>query len=454
MRKRYVVPEVAQLGKNLIETMRLSSAICLFLSVLLFSSCGRDRQRPVIEYTMGDPVDNGSRHATLMTDNNGRVFMSWLLRLDEDLNALEYTYFDGRNWREPLNAGVKTDFKINAVNYPSITVWDGAPVAAEWLRTIPGYTGLSRPQISFLQDNRRWSDPINPMESDLFLNDGYLNIQALDSSRVLVLWSGLEVTVDENSATANAAGQAVLRSVVINSSGDVTGSQLIDTTASICSATDMVHSGSDIFAVYRRSSEEIPGQIAIARFDIETSLWDEPVVVTDDVLQNGGCPVEGPRVDAYDETVAVGWTSDAADTTRVMAAVSRDGGRTFGGMIQFGQEQLSGRADVAFGPEGDLYISWLRDGQPYANVMLHIIPDEELDEGGVFSVGSIASGTAEGDDGGTSEMPIVIGNVDPGISSGYPRMAMSENGLVMAWTQTDPFVRVRNAYVPFSNGEE
>lgn len=59
--------------------------------------------------------------------------------------------------------------------------------------------------------------------------------------------------------------------------------------------------------------------------------WSEPAVIHEDAWQIHGCPVNGPAIAADGRRVAVAWFTAAEARAHVKAALSTDGGATFGG---------------------------------------------------------------------------------------------------------------------------
>lgn len=399
----------------------------LFFAILLLGSCDRERQRPNVLYTMGDPTESGSRYPYLTTDENGKVFMSWLLSIDEGIHALQYASFEGRNWEVAKTTLIDHDFFVNWADFPSIVTREGNPVAMHWLKKIDGGPYAYNIQIAFQGGNGRWDQIVTPHEDGTATEHGFVSMIAPDNNRVLAIWlDGRETEGREHGDYEDFEKSMTIRSAEISRDGTISRKRVIDSTVCDCCPTDLVATDGGALAVYRDRSEGEVRDIAIARYEFETGQWSDPKIVHNDNWKIGACPVNGPRIDVLENRVAVSWFTAANEEEKVMLIQSNDGGRTFGQPVRLDGGDPMGRVDVKFRHDGTLYTSWLESGEEFAKIQLReVSPDGDL--------GS----------------PVLLGNMETGRGGGFPRMAMSENGVIMGWTQTDPFIRVRNAYYPF-----
>jgi hypothetical protein len=77
------------------------------------------------------------------------------------------------------------------------------------------------------------------------------------------------------------------------------------------------------------------------------------------------------------------------------------------------------------GPDRSIYTSWLQKGEEENAYVVA----RKLDSDGNFFEGR------------------VVGITSASSSSGFPQMEITGNSLILAWTQTDPLLRVRTALV-------
>ena len=115
----------------------------------------------------------------------------------------------------------------------------------------------------------------------------------------------------------------------------------------------------------------------------------------------------------------------ADDEPSVRFAVSDDGGQTFNEPAELAGENSIGRVDLAAGKDGSYYVSWMEQWEETGYIMMRKVTADSV------------------------HVPVQVGITSSSRSSGFPRIAATTQGLLLAWTQTEPFLRVRTAMVPY-----
>jgi hypothetical protein len=122
--------------------------------------------------------------------------------------------------------------------------------------------------------------------------------------------------------------------------------------------------------------------------------------------------------------LAVAWFTAARKQRRVYAALSADGGATFGPQILVGDGSPVGRVNISALPSGNALVSWAERTPGGAEVRARVVrPD------------------------GSKAPAVVIAET----SSGVPRMKMSGDEVVIAWTDSRNVRKVRTA-IPSMTG--
>lgn len=402
----------------------------LSFSVLLIFliSCGNEYQQPEFEYAIHNPAPVGSQYPNLHVDNTGLITMSWIARIEEELHAVEATTYNNGQWTRPRTVRTGVDFFVNWADFPSAVSYDGEIMAGHWLKKIPGGPYAYDVNLAFPTGPLRWSDPITPHTDGTATEHGFVSMQPLSEDRVLAIWLDGRHTEHRGHGDYEDMDQAMtLRSAEINSDGTVSRSLQIDGTVCDCCQTDLVLTDDGrALAVYRNRTEDEIRDISIVSYDIEAGEWSEPRVVHNDGWQISGCPVNGPRIVVHGETVAVAWFTGADESSRVLMARSTDGGETFADPVEIATEYTVGRTDLVIGDDGAVYVSWLERDDEFGYIMLrNVSPNGEISN------------------------PIQIGKTGISRRSGFPRMARTDEGIFIAWTQTDPFIRIRTAVYRF-----
>ena len=132
--------------------------------------------------------------------------------------------------------------------------------------------------------------------------------------------------------------------------------------------------------------------------------WSKPLPVHADGWEIPGCPVNGPRLAARGEALAVVWyTGAGSGAGRVLAAFRDESG--FGRPRAVDDGAPEGRVDAVLLADGSLVLSWLENEAGSGRWLVRRIePDGEA--GPSFAVAEVPSGRASGhlrlaSDGGT-----------------------------------------------------
>ncbi|NBC64874.1 MAG: hypothetical protein GVY07_04300 [Bacteroidetes bacterium] len=407
-----------------------SRLLTISFAVLIFISCGEERQQPSFQFSLNNPAESGSQYPNLYRDSSGTITMSWLSGIEEDIYAIEYTMYDGDRWTDTETVGLSQDYFVNWADIPSVVSRNGEVVAAHWLKKIEGGPYAYNVNIVFPEEQaRQWTDPVTPHRDETATEHGFVSMEPLTSDRVLAIWlDGRQTAGRDHDEYEDPEKAMTLRSAEISKDGAVTRGQEIDAMVCDCCSTDMIMQNGNALAVYRDRTEEEIRDISIVRYDTARGAWSTPVPVSEDGWQISGCPVNGPRIDANGDQVAVAWYTGADDQPAVNVARSVDGGMTFGDPVVVAREHTLGRTDLVVGDDGTLYVSWLSG----------------IEEKGYVMVRSVSPAGDLGE-------PVRVGITTSNRLSGFPRIAATDNGIFFAWTQTDPLIRVRTALVPYDD---
>jgi hypothetical protein len=217
-----------------------------------------------------------------------------------------------------------------------------------------------------------------------------------------------------------------LRSAEVTSRGEVANGRVIDDAVCDCCQTDLTTIEEGYLAVYRDRSEEEIRDIKIARYSSETGEWSEPKAVHNDGWQIQACPVNGPRIVSNGNNVAVAWYTEADGSPAIYLSKSTDKGETFDEPILVAGDsvQPAGRVDLLMTDDGRTFVSWLQADAGNGYVILTEVESD-----------------------GTVGNQVHAGTTSSSRSSGFPRIVQQNNSILVAWTQTEPFIRVRTAMV-------
>lgn len=360
-----------------------------------------------------NPAGDQSRFPNLTVDNSGTFFMSWLEPGEsENETLLKYSRFQNEQWSDPQTITSGKDWFVNWADFPSLIIQNNEPLAAHWLQKIEGGPYAYNVNMKLKQNRGEWTYTLSPHDDSTATEHGFVSMVRWSEESVLAIWLDGRKTADRaNDEYSDLSKAMTLRSAVINTSGTVSNKQEIDATVCDCCNTSMARTEDGAIAAYRDRTEEEVRDIYVSRFNGDG--WSEPTIVHEDGWKIGACPVNGPQVAVYEETVAVAWFTGAQDDYRVHLAFSSDSGRSFGEPIVVNENEAIGRVDLAINEFGETYISWMeeeRNNRASINVSKFSADNEQINSGKVATVSRSR-------------------NV------GFPQLAQAGRQLLLAWTE-------------------
>ncbi len=404
--------------------IRLASVV-VFLIVAVSCTERNKWGNPIIT-SVENPASSGARYPNLASDlDNASVIVSWMVPSDSS-TILFWSKYDKHGWTEPFEISKGDSFFVNWADFPSITNWEGNPLAAHWLNRVPGGTYAYHVNMSFYDPNDGWQKTFIPHLDRSPTEHGFASLLPLDSSRVFALWldgqnmaSMSHGTMQPKSETEGGESDLTtamtLRSVILHSDGTQSAELQVDSAVCECCQTSITKAGDNIIAVYRNRDEFETREIFRAVYNLTEGTWSLPVQLSSDGWVISGCPVNGPQIDSKGDYVIATWFNAANNEPKTYATVSTDGGLTFNEPILLAKDNTSGRVDVAFNATGNALLTWVSSGES-------------------------PSVTGRLWEEGTFHDPFFIGDIQGSRASGFPRTAgIGEDFLVM-WTDSElPF---------------
>jgi hypothetical protein len=164
--------------------------------------------------------------------------------------------------------------------------------------------------------------------------------------------------------------------------------------------------------VYRNRTEDEIRDIYIVRS--VNGKWQEPHPVYVDGWKIGGCPVNGPAVDARDNLIAVAWYTMAQDSARVRLSFSTDGGDNFDRPLIISDADPLGRVDLSFIDEKRVLITWLENRNKDEAEILGCVVGRDFSKSETFK----------------------LVTTSPSRKSGFPKIAVVNKEVYLCWTET------------------
>jgi hypothetical protein len=381
--------------------MKRLSPLMVLLYCLWTPGCGGAEMRTVQE--LPSPAGPHSGEPFLSGGGN-RVYLSWLQKVDEE-HQLLVSRWDGTAWNEPALVTSSDSLFVNWADFPSVVPLADGSLAAHWLaRAGEGTYAYHVWTATSADDGATWTEPQRLHSDTSPTEHGFVTL--LEDGGLAAVWLD-----GRNSAGGHGEGGEMM--VLFGRPGGE--ETVLDPRVCDCCQTAGAAIPGGLFVAYRdRSAEELRDISYVRRVD---GQWSEPRTLHADGWKIPACPVNGPAVAAQGGDVAVAWFSspkpDGAKDPRVQVAFSGDAGATFGPPVRVSGEQPLGRVDLVWLDEESVLAVWmekLKDGEAEIRA-LQVHADGRMEE------------------------PIAIMRVSANRSSGFPRLAVTPQGVLVAWTE-------------------
>lgn len=360
------------------------------------------------------PTGPGAAEPNLFTASDGRVVMSWLERVDSSTYAMRIAVraADGV-WGQTREVLRRSDLFVNWADFPSVVMLSDGRLVAHWLqRNGSGRYAYEVRMSESNDDGATWSESRTPHRAGVEAEHGFVSIlPTAEGAQVFFLDGGNNIA--PSGGHDHGGEHSVAMSISANTwAATMTESskQVVDSRVCDCCQTSAAMTAKGPVVVFRDRSEAEIRDIAISRY--VDGAWTASQPVHSDNWEVNFCPVNGPMVQAFGDTVVVAWFTAARDTAKVQVAFSYDAGATFGAPTRVDDGTPAGRVGLQLF-DGAAYVSWLERGNgDTAFVKLRRVARD-----------------------GTSDSSLVISRSMGARSSGFPRMTRLQDGLFFAWTE-------------------
>jgi hypothetical protein len=369
------------------------------------------------------PAGSESTSPRLATGPDGSVVLSWL-ETDGSGHALKYSTVDGSAWGNPGIVSRGEHWFVNWADFPSVIPISGNLWAAHWLVSQPEGGYAYDVAVSLSTDSgQTWSEPITPHRDNTPTEHGFVSLYPVHDG-VGIVWLDGRNMVDEPGEDIVNSGMT-LRSTSLSADLLLSDESLIDGLICDCCQTDVAIAGEGPVAIYRNRTIREIRDIYVSRY--ADDRWQEGMPMGNDNWEIAGCPVNGPAIEALEDTVVAAWFTAANNEPRVQAAFSEDAGQSFSTPIDVVHDDTLGRVGLATLSDEQIAVSWLRNSAGVSpEVCLRLVSvDGQL--GPVH----------------------VISQSDHVAAFSVPQMVHTGDDLVFAWTERDgDRNRVMSARVP------
>ena len=361
------------------------------------------------------PVTAVAAQPDLVAAPGGDALLSWIEPSGEGGHALKFARFDGRHWQAPREIARGGDWFVNWADTPHIVATEDGALWAHWLRKSASATYAYDVVLSRSGDGgATWAPPRRVNDDGTPTEHGFVSLWPQARDRIGVAWLDGRATASDPAQGAHAAhggGAMALRTAVFDAALGKTEEAQLDARTCDCCQTGAALTARGPLLVYRDRDDAEIRDIASTR--LRDGTWTAPRTVHDDRWTMPACPVNGPSVDARGDDAWVAWYTAAGDVPTLRMARSTTSGDTFSPPVDVDRgDAVQGRASLVVHAES-VWVSWIREtgeGQGVWVARYSLDLSRELQR---------------------IEVARLQGR---GRATGFPQMASSSHGVLMAWT--------------------
>jgi len=334
-----------------------------------------------------------------------KTLMSWIE--NDSLFTLKYAEYVNREWQSAKTIATGTNWFVNWADFPAIAENNGSMLSHFLQMSAEGtYTYDIKMKVSSPLDDS-WEDDFILHDDGTKSEHGFVSMIPYQDSSFFVTWlDGRNTTGGHDHG---GTGAMTVRAATVTSNGAIIEEVELDSKACDCCQTSAAMTSNGPVVVYRdRSDQEIRDIFITRKID---STWSQPKAIFNDQWKITGCPVNGPRADAIDNTLAVAWYTGAKEMPKVKLTFSRDGGETFNAPILVDEVHTIGRVDVALIDENNALVSWVTSQD--SKTVIKVVKVN-------FS--------------GDKKEAIIVSELNPSRASGFPQMEIINDEVLFAWT--------------------
>jgi hypothetical protein len=366
---------------------------------------------------VASPAQGDAAFPALASDGQGGVFMTWLETLPAGAgHRLRLAHRKpGGVFGDPMTVHEGRDFWRNWADFPGLGVFADGAVIVHWLSRSGDSTYDYDIRATISRDGgRTWGAPFLVNTDGIKAEHGFVAF-APTAKGIALTWLDGRATKGshEGDHAAMGGGAMTLRFAEFSSDGTRLRESLLDAKVCDCCQTAIVDTPKGLLAAYRDRSDDEVRDISVVR---PLAARPEPRPLARDGWKIKACPVNGPALASRGDAVAAAWFTMAGGGAHVRAAVSKDAGDTFSAPIEIDQAAPLGRVDVALLPSGASLLTWV----------------VRVAEG----VAEIRATTLDAS--GAPGPPFKVATTSVSRASGFPRMEVSGDEVVIAWTEVGP----------------
>jgi len=385
------------------------SLVAIILALSIFSCEKKETETIIVS-----PAGQNSAEPNLISGADGNIYLSWIEKFDEKA-MLKYSKWEQTKWSDSEIVAEGNDWFVNWADYPAMAVNQNGDMVAHYLQmSDTGSYTYDIKVVAKKSEAKKWSSPVKLHRDSVNAEHGFVSIVPQKDGKFLFAWLDGRNTVSNDPAHAGhqghggGGGPMTIRTAVLTTDLEISNEFELDNSVCDCCQTGAAITSNGPLIIYRDRSEAEIRDMSIVR--LVDGVWTDPQTIYNDNWNIAGCPVNGPRVAALGNNVAIAWFTAAEGVPKVKLVYSNNAGETFGTPIQLDQGKPIGRVDVDMIDSETIFVSWM--------------------EGQDIVAAKIATN-------GEILKRYVLANSASSRNSGFPQMTLLGNKVMIAWTDSE-----------------
>tara|TARA_R110002073_G_scaffold72537_1_gene177748 strand:- start:788068 stop:789294 length:1227 start_codon:yes stop_codon:yes gene_type:complete len=397
----------------------------LFIVLCVLCACKNEKKTlvdaPVMVHTVDLPASTNSAEPFLFSGDT--AILSWIENENDSIYSLKYAKLNGEKWDSIKTITQGTDWFVNWADFPAIAENNGNILSHFLQRSADGtYTYDIQLKLFNINDDT-WSKDFILHTDGTKSEHGFVTMLPYQEDSFFVTWLDGRNTSGGEDHGGHGGGAMTIRAAEVKLDVSIVNEVELDSKTCDCCQTSAAITSNGGIVVYRDRSDDELRDIYITR--LKDSVWTKPVAIYNDNWKISGCPVNGPKAVAIENTLAVSWFTNANETPKVQVIFSNNGGESFKKPITVDEGVPIGRVDVAMIDQENVLVSWVTVDNSKTVVKV---------------VKAHISGKL-----GT---PVIVTELDPSRASGFPQLEVVNNRAYVAWTGiSENKTQVKTAYI-------
>ena len=346
-----------------------------------------------------------------MTTSDRGILLSWVERAGKQA-TLKFAERTPSGWTAARTVAAGDNWFVNWADVPSVVRLPGGALAAHWLQKSGASTYAYDVMLSRSTDGgATWSAPFSPHHDGTKTEHGFASLFAMPGGGLGLVWLDGRAMSTEPAMVGmdHGGGDMTVRFAAYDGTWKQTADMLVDARVCECCPTTVAVTAEGVITAFRNRSDAEVRDIHVAR--LTGGRWSEPQAAHADNWKIDACPVNGPSLSARGRNVVLAWFTGVNNQNHAHVAFSKDAGKTFGDAMPLDDGKTLGRVDVELLADGSALAAWIESAASGAELRVRRVWPS-----------------------GQRSPAVTVAPMSNTRSSGYPRMAVSGDEVVFAWT--------------------